>query len=641
MKYFKFLIVSFFLFTSQFVAQVEEMKSTLPDVVVSATKTETSTLEIASSYTLITSEEMDKLQNHSVVDVLKLVEGISVVQQGGPGRLSSIFMRGANSEHLLIMIDGVKVNDPSSVSNSYDISTLTTDNLEKIEIIRGPQSTLYGSDAIAGIINVFTKKGSSNSNISLLAEGGSNTYYKGSLGLNGTLNFFNYSVSASRMKTDGVSAISSKYGATENDSYSNTTISTRFGFDLTSNIDLDMTYRFIDGNTDLDQDGKDGDDPNFFYKVKEHVANAQLNGNFIDGNWEMSLGSSFLSRESDSQDDVDDIRPATSSKVNSVGNRLKFFWQNNFKFLKKNTITLGIETENESTKSDFEYYSEWGDYVGAFDEESIRTTSIYLQDQFRYLDNLFGTIGLRYDDNEQFGSKVTYRIAPAYFISSTSTKIKATYGTGFKAPSLFRLYDPTYGNTELKPETSIGWDAGIEQFFFNNLFSVNLIYFNTQFENMFGFDENFKTININEVQTSGVEFSAELKRYKNFNAFFSYTYTKAIDESQNVDHENVNLIRRPEHSMNLVLDYMLFNRLDLLTKFRYVGDREDVDFSTFPSTRVILKSYMVVDFAMSYQFTDFLRIQGRIENLFDADYEEVLYYGTLGRSGYLGIVLSL
>ena len=138
------------------------------------------------------------------------------------------------------------------------------------------------------------------------------------------------------MKTDGISAISSKYGATENDSYSNTTISTRFGFDLTSNLDLDMTYRFIDGNTDLDQDGKDGDDPNFFYKVKEHVANAQLNGNFIDGNWEMSLGSSFLSRESDSQDDVDDIRPATSSKVNSVGDRLKFFWQNNFKFLKNN-----------------------------------------------------------------------------------------------------------------------------------------------------------------------------------------------------------------------------------------------------------------------------------------------------------------
>lgn len=641
MKYSKFLIVLIFLINSQFLAQVEEMKSTLSDVVVSATKTETSTLQVASSFTIITSKELEKLQNHSVIDALKLVEGMSVVQQGGPGRLSSIFMRGANSEHLMIMIDGVKVNDPSSVSNSYDISTLMTDNIERIEIIRGPQSTLYGSDAIAGIINIFTKKGTSKSNINLLAEGGSNTYYKGNLGLNGKLEFFNYSLSASRMKTDGISAISSKYGATEDDGYSNTTISSRFGFDLSRNFNADLSYRFIDGNTELDQDGKNGDDPNFFYKVKEHIANAQLNGNFLDGIWEMSLGSSFLSRESDSQDDIDEIRPETSSKVISEGDRLKFFWQNNFKFLKNNTMTLGIETENESAKSEFAYYSEWDPYIGSFEEQSIRTTSVYLQDQFTSFNNLFGTIGLRFDNNEQFGSQITYRIAPAYFVSATSTKLKATYGTGFKAPSLFRLYDPTYGNIELQPETSTGWDVGVEQFLFNNLFSLNLTYFNTQFENMFGYDENFKTINIKEVKTSGIEFSAQLKNYKSFSASLNYTYTNAKDESPNVQPEDENLVRRPKHSLNLVLDYMFFNRLDLLVKFRYIGEREDTDFSTYPSSRVTLKSYTLIDFAVSYQLTKFLKLQGRVENILDTDYEEVLYYGTLGRSGYLGVVLSL
>jgi len=641
MKQFKFLIVSLFLINSQFFAQDEEMKSTLSDVVVSATKTETSTLEVASSFTIITSEQLEKLQNHSVIDALKLAEGMSVVQQGGPGRLSSIFMRGANSEHIMIMIDGVNVNDPSSVSNSYDIATLMTDNIERIEIIRGPQSTLYGSDAIAGIINIFTKSGSDKSNINFLAEGGSNNYYKGNLGLHGEFNFFNYSLSASRMKTDGISAISSKYGAAENDGYANTTISSRFGFDLSSNFDIDMSYRFIDGNTDLDQDGKDGDDPNFFYNVKEHIANAQLNGNFFDENWEMMLGTSYLSRDSDSQDDVDEIRPATSSRVNSVGNRLKFFWQNNLRILNNNTITIGIETENESAESDFAYYSEWGDFVGTFDNKSIRTTSLYLQDQLKYFNNLFGTIGIRYDNNEQFGSQITYRIAPAYFISSTSTKLKATYGTGFKAPSLFRLYDPTYGNTDLQPETSIGWDVGIEQFLFDNLFSVNLTYFNTQFENMFGFDENFKTININKVKTSGVEFSAELRSYDNFSAFFNYTYTNATDESPNVASENINLIRRPKQNMNLVLNYKMFSRLDLLVKFMYTGEREDIDFSTYPSTRVILKSYTLVDFVLSYQISDLLRLQGRIENIFDTEYEEVLYYGTLGRSGYIGVVVNL
>ncbi|MEN8193952.1 MAG: TonB-dependent receptor, partial [Bacteroidota bacterium] len=442
MKQITVFLVSLFLIHSLIHAQVEEMETTLQDVVISATKTETSTLEIASSYTLITSSELEKLQDHSVIDVLKIAEGLSVVQQGGPGRLSSIFMRGANSEHLLIMIDGVKVNDPSSVSNSYDISTLMTDNIDRIEIVRGPQSTLYGSDAIAGIINIITKQGAENSNVSILAEGGSNNYYKASVGLNGKLSLLNYSISAGRIQTDGISAISTKHGATENDGYSNTTISSRFGIDLTKNLNIDLTYRFIDGKTDLDQSDKYGDDPNYFYKIREHVANAQLNGNFFNKNWETRLGVSYLSRKSDSQDDIDEVRPTTSSKIISVGDRSKFFWQNNLKFIKNNTLTIGIESEDEKAKSDFEYYSEWGPFVGSFEEKSIRTTSLYLQDQFSAFNNLFGTIGIRYDDNELFGSEITYRIAPTYFISSTSTKLKATYGTGFKAPSLFRLYDP-------------------------------------------------------------------------------------------------------------------------------------------------------------------------------------------------------
>ena len=158
---------------------------------------------------------------------------------------------------------------------------------------------------------------------------------------------------------------------------------------------------------------------------------------------------------------------------------------------------------------------------------------------------------------------------------------------------------------------------------------------------MFGFDENFKTININRVKTSGVEFSADLKSYDNFSAFFNYTYTNATDESPNVASENVNLIRRPKHNMNLVLNYKMFSRLDLLVKFMYTGEREDIDFSTYPSTRVILKSYTLVDFVLSYQISDLLRLQGRIENLFDTEYEEVLYYGTLGRSGYIGVVVNL
>ncbi len=204
------------------------------------------------------------------------------------------------------------------------------------------------------------------------------------------------------------------------------------------------------------------------------------------------------------------------------------------------------------------------DVASIFPQKSVNTFGIYLEDQIKIGDSFFATVGIRYDYHSQFGLisdqsvefvlpyPFTYRIAPAYIIWETGTKLKATVGTGFKAPSLFYLYDPVYGNSELKPEQSFGWDAGFEQFFWAAKFSIGANYFYNNFTDMFGFDSNFKTININEAQTNGVEVFAKADLIDGLIIKANYTYLNARDKSENTLDYNQKLIRRPENKAGCI-----------------------------------------------------------------------------------------
>ncbi len=202
----KFLFI-FFLSANLFFAQQDIRKSKLPEIVVTATKTETPASELASSITIIDAEEIARSHKNSVVDLIKDETGIAIVQQGGPGKLSNFFIRGANSNHTLVLIDGVEMNDPSSPNNAYDLSMLQTNNIERIEIVRGPQSTLYGTDAMAGVINIITRTGAGSPGVSLLTEAGSNKHFRGNLSASGKYKAMNYSAGFSRIYTDGISVI--------------------------------------------------------------------------------------------------------------------------------------------------------------------------------------------------------------------------------------------------------------------------------------------------------------------------------------------------------------------------------------------------------------------------------------------------
>jgi vitamin B12 transporter len=223
----------------------------------------------------------------------------------------------------------------------------------------------------------------------------------------------------------------------------------------------------------------------------------------------------------------------------------------------------------------------------------------------------------------------------------TGTKLKATFGTGFKAPSLFYLYDPLYGNPDLDPEKSLGWDAGVEQYFWGEGFSIGATYFFNKFDDMFGFDPiTFKTININKAETKGVEVFTKAVLMDGLETKANYTYTNAKDKSENTVDYDLKLYRRPEHKAGLFLSYSFTQSANANIELIYVGEREEPDFVNYPS-RIVMPDYFLINLAAHYDLFPFLRLQGRIENLLDKQYEEVYGYGTAGFSVYGGISLKL
>jgi len=636
----RFICLILLIFSTHLFGQKDTMKVTLPEVVVSATRTATSSIKLASSFNLISADEIAAQQKLSVIDLLRDVPGLSVAQNGGIGAMSNVFLRGANPYHTLVIMDGAVLNDPSSPSGACDFSSIASENIERIEIVRGPQSTLYGSDAIAGIINIFSQHPTERLKLRLNAETGSNNLYKGNLSAMGMLGKLSYSLGYYKLKTDGISAASSRYGNTEKDAFENNIFSSNLNYAFMPNVRAGIIYRYTKSKGDLDQNEKLGDDPNFTTDFEEHLVRGTVNTEMADGKWESVLGFSNVRKISHTIDGKDAAHPDMSSSSFNNATRTKFDWQNNLRFINNNEITLGVETEVERANSNYLSESMWGPYNTEFSEQSIRTTGVYLQDQFTLFGSLNGTAGMRYDNNERFGGQFTFRIAPAYLITATGTKIKATYGTGFKAPSLFYLFDPAFGNKDLKPEKSIGWDAGIEQFLFNYKLSAGVTLFRISFEEMFGMDKNFKTVNINKAESNGVESYINYTGIDWMSIKLNYTYTYAVDKSEESTEKDMLLIRRPMHKASLETNIIPFNGFNLNVSVLYTGKREDKDFSGWTVERVTLPDYTLLNAAASYRITGFITLNARLENILDKYYEDVLYYGTMGRNFSVGISLS-
>lgn len=614
----------------------------LDEIVVTATKTNTSFFQLASSVTVINKDELLKKNKSSLTETLKSVEGINVISFGSHGGLSSVFMRGADPGQTLLLIDGVVINYTSDPGNTVDLSSISIDNIERIEIVRGPQSILYGSSALAGVINIITNKIPSSPKYNINFEGGTYKTYRGGISAAGSANNLFYNLSLSRFQSEGFSSAKGTTGNEENDSYYNNNISGSVGYLFNEKNNLILTGRFTKLRLNYDQSGGSfGDDPNLVNRAEEKSFKLEGNFTLLNDKWKLIPSVSFIRNVRNDEDDFDAIN--TNSFVRSLydGKRLKTDLQNNFEILPGQTLVAGISWEEEKALT--EYYSEsaWGPFESVFPEVSSNILSFYLQQQFSINNRFFGAVGGRVDRHSNFGTVFTYRIAPSYYIRESDTKIKATIGSGFKAPSLYFLNDSFIGNPDLLPEKSLGWDAGFEQFLpkLNTIFSVT--YFNNKFSELFGFDENFKAINIKSAITKGVELSLFVSPTNNFNIKFSHSIVDAKNKTENDPDENKNLVRRPSRKTTADFSYLWNEKLSTNLEIIYTGIREDINFDTFLFERINLGDFTLVNFSASYKLNDLLSLTGRVHNLFDKNYEEIFGYNVAGRSIYGGFRLNL
>lgn len=608
---------------------------TLDEVVVTATRTPTTNAQVGgSSVTVITAQEIEAKQQLTVEEVLKSTPGLTVVSNGGLGTNTSVFIRGADSKNTLVLVDGIMFNDPSEANRGANLANLTTDNIERIEIVRGPMSVLYGSNATAGVINIITKKGIGRPGYYLGGEAGSYGTWKSYGGASGSEERFNYALNLSRTESQGFSTADDKNdriphanGTTsEKDGWRNSTFSGKVGFSLTPVFDVSAVARYMDSRVDLDspvsgylQDNRVGSPKDKYIDSKELLSKFNLHNKFMDKQLDADLYYQHTGKERDII--TDSGRSFYNGDSSEVG------WQGTVTPFKANTVTLGLS-----------YFAEQMDSSGdatVIDKQTANVTSSWLQDQISLGESMNVVVGARLDDHDRFGSAETYRISPSYMFAATGTTLKGAYGTGFRAPSLFELYAPTYGNSALEAEKSTGWDAGIEQELLGEKLTIGITYFQTTFDNLIQFDSTTsKYIQATGESTSqGVESFVRLNPSRSLEVTLAYTYTDTEDA------KGTRLTRRPLNKASLSTAYRFSEKLRTNVELIWFDERdENATAKDKNGNRVYtLAPYTLVNLAGSYALTASLDVYGRIDNFFNEQYEEAWSYATPGLSCYGGL----
>lgn len=600
-------------------------------VVVSATRIPTPEAEVASSITLITADDIANRQSQDLPSVLEDVPGLNLVQSGGPGAQTSVFMRGTNANHTKVLVDGIDVSDPSSLEDTFDFGQFLTQDIEKIEVLRGPQSGLYGSDAIGGVINIITRAGSGPPQLTASVQGGSFDTFNQSAGLSGSEGGFHYAANVEHLHTGSTPVTPLDLllpgEPRNNDYYDNLTESARLGFDVTRQFDLGLVARFTDSHLRLTDD-----DPLVFPSFPEASQSASNTRQFytrvtehsvmLDGTFEQTLGLAY------SHIDTSEFTPpADGPPVTYGGERLKLDWQGVSKLSGSQTLVFGAEHERDEISSPI--------------SNATNIDSGFAELQSNFFPGLYDTLSLRYDDNDRFGSKVTYRIAPVYVVSATGTRIKASFGTGFKAPTLQELFEnyPAYGffaNPNLRPESSRGYDIGLEQALLDRQLSLGVTWFHNSIRNLIDDNEDFTTyVNVGRATTQGIESFIDYEPLQSLTLRLDYTYTEATDD---VLHQE--LLRRPKHKASLNGTWRATQRLSFNATLLTVGSWVDGN-RDFSIPRLDAPGYTTVNLAGNFDLTSRLSMFARLDNLFDRHYQNPVGFLHPAFGAFAGIKVKL
>ena len=561
-------------------------------VLVSATRREIAVEKVTRAVTVITREEIERSGKVNILDLLRGVPGVTVVQLGTFGREAQVLIRGVNKESTLVQLDGVKINNPNQ--SLAALQNITTADIERIEIIRGTQSVLYGADAVGGMINIVTKADHRKG----LHGGGRfdygtyKTFYEEG-DLSGGWDRFSVSGAGGRMDTDGLA---------ENDDYQNTTARVHGKLQVTDNSDLDIAFHHFKSIVGID-DGLVGGafrtDPNRNSRGSQQVVNGKYSASLTDW-WEQSVQYSLFH---DSQLSIDPRNPGAAGadpeanlfKLHS--NRHTAEYQSNFYIKDFDVLTAGYDFEHTTvmSKSSSTY------------DRLTRNHGWFAQNELTLWEIWTIVTGARLDQHELYGTQVSPLVSTGFWIDKTQTKLKGSYGKGFRSPTFNQLFFPNFGDPNLQPETSWNWDAGFEQFYWNKKASFSAMYFDDKIRNLIA--NLALATNIGSARSQGMELEHHIKLLEGLYFNTNYTYTHSIDRST-----KKRLARVPRHAgkFGLTYDYWRFH---FSGDWIWVGDRED-------SGAVRLDGYTRMDLALFYDLTKFLQLYSRIDNATDDRYQE-------------------
>ncbi|MEZ7274900.1 TonB-dependent receptor [Sphingobium sp. 10 DY56-G10] len=609
-------------------------------IVVTATRTPTPLDRVSASITVLDKATIDRAQDIGATELLLRTPGISMSRNGGYGTATSLRIRGAESEQTVVVIDGVKLNDPSSTGGGYNFANLLIGDAQRIEVLRGPQSTLWGSQAIGGVVNIVTASPQAPIEGSFDIEAGSRDTVSARAALGGVSGPLSWRIGGQSFTTEGISAIAPAFGGGERDGYTNRNVAGRAELVLGANASIDLRGYYSTGRVEID--GFSGDAPDYSHN-REFVGYAGLNFALLDGRLRNRIAYNYTDTDRDSYSPELE-RPLS---FEAAGKNRRFEYQGIFDLSDRISATFGVENERSRFKSRSPSGS-LADPLPDFVTGKAEITSVYGQLTVRPLDGLTINGGVRHDDHNRYGGRTLFSAGGIWTLPGGTT-LRASYGEGFKAPSLYQLFSE-YGNVNLDPERAHGWEAGAQQAFFGDMLMIGATYFERTTTGQIiynGCDVGTTDplcvvpgtdtprwgyyLNVARAEAHGVEADTAF-RLGGLTLDGNYSWTVAEDRSAGTANEGNWLPRRPRHLANASLSYDFAFGLTLGSAVRWAGKSYD---NASNATR--LDDYTLVDLRAEYRLSDSLRLFARAENVFDEQYMTAYRYGTLGRSIYAGI----
>jgi vitamin B12 transporter len=626
-------------------AQQDTSKSTnLDEVVITATKFPIKTAATGKVVTIITQQQLEQSGGKDLAQILTEQTGLFVNgANSNAGKDKNVYLRGARVEHTLITIDGVPMYDPSGIGSNFDIRNLSVNLVERIEILKGSQSTLYGSDALAGVINIITKKSSNATKPfagNALLSYGSNNTIKANAGINGKQKNIDYYAGYSIDKTDGINEAISTTPNADKDGYKQESFQAGLGIQATKNISIKpyMRYTYLKG--DIDQGGFT-DELDYTYSQKSFQTG--LKSEFTFGKTKLNVLYNFNKIEREYTDDSTKSQNGYDkySRGTYKGNEHFVDAYANFTLSKSTKLTVGGDFRTSITNQDYLSIGFFGPYKTSYGSDSLKQhqASVYAVVNYNNNKGFNIEVGGRYNNHSTFGGNGVFNVNPSFQVTD-DVKVFANISSAYRTPSLFQLFSEN-GNKNLRPEIALSTEIGLQHYFVDKKIKAQVVAFSRNIKDVIFFQSTFTPpygfyTNQDKQKDFGLEFDASFQLCKNTVLKTSYAFVDgqiSTKKSNGKDTTYNNLLRRPKHSLNVSLSSNITDRLFVSANLNWFSSRNDAYYnnSTFNTDYVVLNAYALLDVYAEYGFLkNKLKVFVNARNITDARYTEISGYNTLG-----------